>query len=139
MSETKSPIWIAREGRATYNLLEGRSYRLALDVLKVCDAIPSSRGGNIIANQLGRAGTSVAANYRAARRARSRAEWIAKLGIAEEEADEVVFFTGLGADAGIIERETADRLRKEANEILAMIVASIKTSKQSKSKSVNVK
>jgi len=71
--------------------LKLRTKQYALRILKLVDALPRARTGNIIANQVGRSGTSVGANYRASCRARSRAEFIVKVGIVEEEADETAF------------------------------------------------
>jgi four helix bundle protein len=68
--------------------LKGRTKTFALRVLKLVDALPDSRSGRVLANQLGRSGTSVGANYRAACRSRSAAEMISKLAVVEEEADE---------------------------------------------------
>jgi four helix bundle protein len=84
----------------------------------------------MIANQLMRCGASVGANYRAACRARSPAEFRAKLGIVEEEADEAVYWMELLADTELIPRKRLSELFAEANEITAMVVASIRTSRK---------
>lgn len=89
----------------------------------------------MIASQLMRCGTSVGANYRATCRARSAAEFRAKLGIVEEEADESVYWMELIVESGIIPRERLGDLIQEANEILAMVVASIRTSRVGAQKS----
>ena len=83
----------------------------------------------MIAQQLMRCGTSVGANYRAACRARSPAEFRAKLGIVEEECDESIYWMELLVDSNVVKAEMLDELIGEANEILAMVVASIRTSK----------
>jgi len=70
--------------------LKLRTFQFGVRCVKLCDALPQTRAGSAIANQLVRCGTSVGANYRAARRARSRAEFAAKPGIAEEECDETL-------------------------------------------------
>ena len=80
--------------------------------------------------QLLRAGTSVGANYRAACRARSRKEFIAKMGIVEEEADESDFWLGLLLERGLVDAERASSLRKEAGQIVAMTISSIRTARQ---------
>jgi len=80
-------------------------------------------------NQIFRSGTSVAANYRAACRARSKAEFISKLAIVEEEADETLFWLELMSEMEIVGKKLLDNLMKENNEILAIIVSSIKTAK----------
>jgi len=89
----------------------------------------------MIASQLMRCGTSVGANYRATCRSRSAAESRAKLGIVEEEADESVYWMELIVESGIIPRERLGDLIQEANEILAMVVASIRTSRAGAQKS----
>jgi four helix bundle protein len=91
------------------------------------DALPTNRSGNAIANQLVRSGTSVAANYRALCRSKSRADFINKTSIVEEEADESGFWLELIADAGLVTAARVKRLLQEANEITAMAVASRRT------------
>lgn len=81
-----------------------------------------------------RSATSVAANYRAACRARSTAEFIAKMGIVEEEADESQGWIEMIADAGLVKKERVEELIKEAGELTAMTVASIKTARRNKAK-----
>jgi len=83
--------------------------------------------GKVIGLQLLRCGTSVAANYRAVCRARSRAEFAAKLGIVLEEADEAAFWLELLVDAEIFRRQQLDQLLAEANELVAIFVASRQT------------
>ena len=77
-----------------------------------------------------RSGTSVGANYRAACRARSTADFIAKMGIVEEEADESVYWMELLVESGIVKAELLEPLTKEGNEILAITVASINTARK---------
>ena len=77
-----------------------------------------------------RCGTSVAANYRASCRARSRAEFIAKLGTVEEEADETLFWLELAVDAKLVSAQRAQALLKEADELTAIFVSSLKTAKR---------
>ena len=84
--------------------------------------------------QLLRCGISVGANYRAARRARSTAEFIAKMGIVEEECDESIFRMELLIESGILSKDRICYLLNEADEILAMTVSSIKTARQRKRK-----
>lgn len=83
----------------------------------------------IIGKQLLRAGTSVGSNYRAACRARSHADFIAKLGIVEEECDETIYWLELLVGNGLMSKNALGKLMSEAEEILAIIVASIRTSK----------
>lgn len=99
----------------------------ALRVLKRVDALPSSVKGRAVAGQLVRRGTSVAANYRAACRGRSRAEFAARPGAGEVEAEESAFWLELIADAGRIKPERVRPLLREANELVAMIAASGRT------------
>jgi four helix bundle protein len=92
--------------------------------------IPSSQEGRTITRQLLRSATSVAANYRAVCRARSRADFISKLGIVLEEADESLFWLELLVDAGLLQSEEAKMPLCEANELVAIFVTSLRTAKQ---------
>lgn len=107
-----------------------RTKAFAVEVLRLCDEMPQKVSGQVVSRQLARCGTSVAANYRAACRARSRAECAAKLGIVEEEADEACLWLEISEEVGLIHSERAEPLSREANELLAMTVASIKTIKR---------
>jgi four helix bundle protein len=104
--------------------LKQRTKTFALRVLKVIDALPDTRSGRILANQLGRSGTSVGANYRAACRSRSPAEMISKLSVVEEEADESCFWMELMAEHGIMQADKLAPLLREADELTAIMVAS---------------
>jgi len=99
-------------------------------VVAVVESLPRGRTADVIGLQLLRAGTSVGANYRAACRARSRKEFIAKMGIVEEEADESEFWLGLLLERGLLDAQRASLLRREAGQILAMTVKSIRTARQ---------
>ena len=101
--------------------------------VKLTKAMPKTFESNVIKKQIIRSASSVAANYRAACRGRSRAEFIAKLGIVEEESDETVFWLEMILEAGIFTKEKMAPLLKEANEIVAIIVASKKSAKKNKS------
>jgi four helix bundle protein len=107
--------------------MKERTRQFALRVLKLADALPKTRSGNAIANQIVRSGTSVAANYRALCRAKSRADFINKTSIAEEEADESCFWLELLVDAGLVKTTRVQQLLKEADELTAILVASRKT------------
>ena len=109
--------------------MKERTKALALRIVRLVDALPSGRTANIIARQLLRCGTSVGANYRAACRARSRRDFVAKLGIVEEECDEVTYWLELLTEAGIIDKARVTELLTEANEVLSIVVASIKTAR----------
>src|SRR6266404_1571520 len=111
--------------------LKNRTKAFALRVMNLVDALPKSIKGRAIANQLVRSGTSVAANYRAACRARSKAEFIAKVGTVEEEADESAFWLDLIIDAGLLSGDKTRPLLKEASEIVAIMASSKKTATKS--------
>ncbi len=101
-----------------------RTKTFALRVIKLVNALPNNTAGRTIGGQLIRSGTSVAANYRAACRGRSKAEFIAKLGTVEEEADESCLWMELIIESGLMEEKLVAGLLKEANEITAIMAAS---------------
>lgn len=109
-----------------------RTKKFALRVLKLADSLPRSPSGRNLAGQIVRSGTSVAANYRAAGKARSKAEFIAKLGIAEEEADEAQFWLELVIESGLIKDVLILPLLQEARELTAIIAASRKSAQRNK-------
>ncbi|OAM87725.1 four helix bundle protein [Termitidicoccus mucosus] len=111
----------------TEDELKLRTKQFALRILKVVDALPNTHAGRVIANQLGRSGTSVGANYRAVCRSRSTAEMISKLSVVEEEADESDFWLDITAEHGVMPAQKLDPLRKEASELVAIMVSSRKT------------
>ncbi len=110
--------------------LKGRSKRFALQIIRLFRSLPKGEDVRIIARQLLRSGTSVAANYRAACRARSRAEFLAKIGIVVEEADESVFWLELLVESGLAEQEMVAPVAEEANQLLAIFAASQRTARQ---------
>jgi four helix bundle protein len=112
--------------------LKARTKAFALRVLKLLDALPNTRKGRIIADQLGRAGTAVGANYRASCRARSRAEFIAKIGIVEEEADESAYWMELIMEGEILPVAKVTALHAEAVELTAIMAASRLTATRNK-------
>jgi four helix bundle protein len=114
--------------------LQKRTKEFAIAVIRFIRTLPSSDESRILGKQLMRSATSVAANYRAVCRARSRAEFIAKLGIVVEEADETVFWLELMTEAGAITSNDLPRLLTEANEILRIFSASLSTVKSRKIK-----
>jgi len=111
-------------------LLE-RTKQFALRIFKLVGALPQTIQGRAVAAQLIRSGTSVAANYRAACRARSKAEFVAKLGVVEEEADESAFWLELVNETGLLNPRKGTPLLAEAGEIVAMMVSSKKTAAKS--------
>ena len=116
--------------------LKKRTKQFALRIIRLVNALPKNIEGQSIGKQLIRSGTSVGANYRSACRGRSKAEFVAKLGIVEEEADESAFWMELIIEGGLLEKELVEPLLKEANELVAIMVASRKSAK---SKSTNRK
>jgi four helix bundle protein len=111
----------------TTDELKARTKQFALRVIRLVDALPGDVKRRAIANQIIRSATSVAANYRAACRARSRAEFIAKIGVVEEEADETAFWLELIIDSGIRSETQIEPLLKEAGELVAIMAASRKS------------
>ena len=107
--------------------LRNRTMELALRVIRLVETLPSSETGRVMSRQLLRCGTSVGANYRAAKRAKSRADMINKLKIVEEEADETLYWIELLIKGNIISANKLEPLHQEVEEILAMTVSSIKT------------
>jgi four helix bundle protein len=112
--------------------LKNRTKEFSKRILKLCRRLPNNREGRLIGDQLFRSGTSVAANYRAACRSRSTAEFISRLSIVEEEADETLFWMELITEMEILDEKLLDVIKAECNEILAIIVSSIKTVKKNK-------
>ena len=109
--------------------LRERTKKFALRVLRMSQAIPHNREANIVSNQIVRSSTGMAANYRAAGLARSRAEFISQLGILLEEADETVFWLEMLAESGIIKPAKLAHFMTEANESVAIFATSRRTVK----------
>lgn len=98
--------------------------------MAVCRELPKTEEGRLIRGQLFRAGTSVGSNYRAACRGRSKADFIAKLGIVLEEADETPYWLELLVETGIIKEERLVPLMNEASQLVSILVASLNTAKK---------
>jgi len=111
----------------TADELKARTKQFALRIIKLVAAMPKSIEGRAIANQLVRCGTSVAANYRAACRARSKIEFVAKMGVVLEEADETQLWLELIIEAKLIAAKRVQPLLDEASELVAIFVASRKS------------
>src|ERR1041384_838628 len=111
--------------------LKKRTKAFALRVLKLVAALPKTISGRTIGNQLARSGTSVAANYRAACRARSKLEFVSKLGIVEEEADESALWLELIIEGELMNRTLVEPLWNEANELVAIMTSSRKSASRS--------
>ena len=107
--------------------LAQRTKAFALRILKVVASLPKSREADILAKQLLRAGTSVGANYREARRGRSRADFAAKIGICVHEADESLYWLELLAESKMVRAELLWDLQREASQLIAIFAASAKT------------
>jgi four helix bundle protein len=122
----------------TQKEMKQRTGEFAKRIIKLCRALPDNREGRLIGDQLFRAGTSVASNSRAACRARSTAEFIAKLGIVEEEGDESLYWLELLRELQIVKLELLTDLIQEGNEILSIAVSSLKTAKR-KNKSEKIR
>ena len=107
--------------------LRTRTKQFALRIIKLVGALPKNIEGRAIASQLVRCGTSMAANYRAACRARSRPEFVAKMGVVLEEADETQFWLELIIEASLLSAKRVQPLLDEANELVAIFVATRKS------------
>ena len=110
-----------------------RTKRYALRVIKVAQAVPNNRVGNVLGSQLLRAGTSVGANYRAICRAKSTADFLNKLKIVEEECDESLFWMELLIESETQTQQKLGALMAEGNEMLSIVVAALKTTRQNQS------
>ena len=113
--------------------LKKRTFEFGSRVITAVEALPRTETARILGRQLLRSGTSVGANYRAAARARSRADFIAKLGIIEEECDESAYWIEMIVARKLLSPNRLTDLRDEANELLAIMVASIKTARRQNS------
>jgi four helix bundle protein len=109
--------------------LKNRTKSFALRIIWMTQAMPNRRDANVICNQILRSATSIAANYRAVGRARSKAEFVAKLGVVIEESDETVFWLELLQESGIVKPEKLVDVLAEANQLLAIFSASRRTAK----------
>lgn len=110
--------------------LRARTKEFAIRIIRLFQALPQAKEAQVIGNQLLRCGTAVGANYRSTCHARSRADFISKVGIVTEEADECVFWIELLSDLGIVKKEKLNELLQEARELTAIFNASRQTAKQ---------
>jgi four helix bundle protein len=113
--------------------LKRRTKVFAVNIVRLFETLPQKRAVIVLGRQILRSGTSVGANYRAACRSKSAAEFIAKMGTVEEEIDETMYWLELLIEVGILKAEQAEAILKEANELLAIVVASIKTARKKNS------
>ena len=112
--------------------MKKRTKKFALRIIKLVESLPKGKITGVIGNQLLRAGTSVGAKYRASCRGRSKVDFISKMGIVEEEADESIYWMELLVEGKIVEYSQLESLMKEADEILAIIVSSIITARKNR-------
>jgi four helix bundle protein len=109
--------------------LRQRTKQFALRIIKMCESLPNNRAGRILGDQVFRSGTSVGANYREAYRARSRTEYISKLGDSQKEFEETIYWMELLAESGMVKTLRLRLLFAEADELMAIFSATIKSSK----------
>ena len=109
--------------------LKRRTQKFAIDVIKFVEELPAKRSLNVLSNQLLRSSSSVGANYRSACRGKSSADFINKIVIVEEEADESVYWLELMEESGLVSSKDIPGLKKEANELTAIFTAIGKTAK----------
>jgi len=114
--------------------LKQRTKEFALRILRLVDTLPKTTAGRSLASQILRSGTSVAANYRAACRAKSTADFIAKMGIVEDEADETLFWLELLEESELVTAAKLTAIKQEADELIAITVASIKTARRNRAR-----
>ena|SRR5438132_6883172 len=110
--------------------LKKRTFEFGIRIVRAVEALPRSETARALGSQLLRAGTSVGANYRAAARARSRADFIAKLGIVEEECDESSYWMEAIVALKLLKPQRLADLQAEADELLSIVVSSIKTARR---------
>jgi four helix bundle protein len=109
--------------------MKARTRAFALRIIRLVESLPKNKTSDVIGKQLLRCGTSVGANYRASCRAKSQADFIAKMGIVEEEADETIYWIELLIESGLVEKDRMINLLDEANQLVAITVTSIKTAR----------
>ena len=114
--------------------LKDRTFKFGIRIVRAVEVLAKDDISRMLGRQLLRAGTSVGANYRAAARARSHADFIAKLGIVEEECDEAAYWMEVIVALKLLKRTRLERLRREADELLAIVVSSIKTARRPRRK-----
>jgi four helix bundle protein len=117
-------FWITEESM-NQEELKARTRAFALRIIRLAESLPDSPTAKVVRNQMIRCGTSVGANYRAACRARSKADFVSKMGIVEEETDETIYWMELLVDADIVKRPRIADLLDEADQILSIVISSI--------------
>src|SRR5580698_5422353 len=112
------------------NDLKSRTKTFALNIIKLVKSLPDDKVGRVLGNQILRSGTSVAANYRSACKARSKADFISKITVVEEEADETSLWLELIMESDTLNNDLTKSLHKESNELTAIFTSSDKTAKE---------
>ncbi len=112
--------------------LAERTKAFALRIIRLVASLPRSPAADVLGKQLLRSGTSIGANYREARRARSKADFAAKVGICAQESDESLYWLELLADSAIIRRPLLVPLCREADELVAIFTSSVRTARRNK-------
>ena len=112
--------------------MKKRTRAFALRVIRLVESLPNTKTADVIGKQLLRCSMSVGANYRASCRAKSQADFVAKMGIVEEEADEAIYWIEILVESGLIGKDRVANLLDEANQIVAIVVTSIKTARGKK-------
>jgi four helix bundle protein len=109
--------------------MKTRTKSFSLRIIKLVESLPSGRTADVVGRQLVRSATSVGANYRASCRAKSNADFIAKMAIVEEEADESAFWLEVIVESGLVKKELVESLLDEADQLVAIVVSSINTAR----------
>ena len=109
--------------------MKARSKKIGLETIKLIDLLPQKPASWVLSKQILRSSTSIGANYRAAYRAKSNADFINKLKIVEEETDETIYWLEILNESGILSFEKTQKLLSETKEVLAIVVTSLKTTR----------
>jgi four helix bundle protein len=107
-----------------------RTKEFALRIIKLVSSLPRTREANVIGYQIMKSGTSIGANYREAKRARSQADFVSKIGVCEQESDETIYWLELLSESGIVPAMRLKGLIDEASQLLAIFITSSKTAKR---------
>lgn len=121
-------------GEAPIRDFRERTFQFGIRCVHLVENLPKSMSAQTIGRQLLRAGTSVGANYRAAVRGRSRADFVSRMGIVEEECNEALYWIDVLVELGLVSKTRVEELRNEANQIIAITVSSIKTARKNSKK-----
>lgn len=125
-----NPQWKRSAMTMNRDEMQERTKSFAIAIIQLVEGLAKSRTGDVVGRQLLRCGTSVGASYRAACRARLQADFISKMGIVEEEADESIYWIEILVKAALVKKEDVVALLDEANQLVAITVSSIRTAKK---------